>query len=361
MNIGEILSVVKDVPDSRRQWGNIRHKLSEVLVLALCATMAGCQSFNEMEMFASTKIDFLRKFLILQNGTPDADTFRRILEKVSPDEFQKYLTNAQEVCKEKWQIVNIDGKTMRGSGNMVHNPYHVVSAYVSDKKMTLGQITVDEKSNEITAIPKLLDLIDIKGDVVTIDAMGCQREIARRIVEKNGDYVLAVKRNQPDLHDLIEDYYSACNDKPIHVEEEKNKGRIEKREYFLCTNTKWVDNGKWSNLQGVGCVKSTVEHKGETTTTTRYYITTLINGEKFANSVRGHWSIESMHWMLDVVFGEDKNRARKDHSAKNLNILRKTALTLLSKLDVGMNRPSMRCKMMGMALDPEKYLTQLFA
>ena len=209
-----------------------------------------------------------------------------------------------------------------------------------------------------------MDLIDVKGDVVTIDAMGCQREIARKIVDKQADYVLAVKGNQPDLHDVIKDYYLNTDEQPVCIEHEKNRDRIERREYFLCTDEKFVQslgNGKWTNLQVVGMVRSTVTHKdGKTTVAQRYYITTLRSPEKFTKSVRGHWSIESMHWTLDVVFGEDKNRTKRDHAPKNLNILRKTAMTLLANLEVGVTRPSYRLKMLAVQLDPEKHLAELF-
>jgi len=300
----------------------------------------------------------------LKHGTPDEDTFRRVLAIISPDEFQKYLSEAHGIMKEKFQIVNIDGKTMRGSGTATRDPFHVVSAWVDEKSLTLGQVEIDEKSNEITAIPKLLDLIDVKGDVVTIDAMGTQIDIAKKIVEKKADYVLAVKGNQGELHKEIQDYFKTNTLKPAVTTNEKSRDRLEKREYFLCTDSEfinWLGNEKWIGLKAVGKVKSTVTHKGRTITVDRYYITTLTDAEKFAKSVRGHWGIEKMHWLLDVVFGEDKNRSRKDHTPRNLNILRKTALTLLAGLDLRMNRPSMNLKMKAMALDPETYMAQLFA
>jgi len=324
--------------------------------------MAGTQGFNEMEYYATARKEFFQSFLELPNGIPDADTFRRVLERLSPEEFQKHLASAREVMKEHWQIIAIDGKTMRGSRRATHDPYHVVSAWATEKSLTLGQVTVDNKSNEITAIPRLLDLIDITGDVVTIDAIGCQREIATKIVEKKADYVLAVKGNQKELHDEIQEYFRA-NSHPTYQTHEKSRDRIEKREYQLCTDPefiKWLSNGKWAGLKAVGKVKSTVTHRGKKNVVERYYITTLADTEKFAKCVRDHWSIESMHWMLDVIFREDESRARKDNSAQNLNILRKTALTLLKQLDVGKPRASIRCKMICAALNPKEYLSQLF-
>lgn len=351
------------MPDERRKGGNFRHKLSDIIVISLCATMAGCSNFKEFEWYGGARKEFFDSFLDLPNGVPDSDTFRRVLQRLSPDEFQKHLAVAKETLKEKWQIIAIDGKSMRGSRRAEHDPYHVVSAWVKDKSLTLGQVTVEDKSNEITAIPKLLDLIDVTGDVVTIDAMGCQREIAAKIVEKKADYVLAVKGNQKELHDNIQGYFKENKDLTKYVTHEKSRDRIEKREYQICTDedfTKWLGNGKWAGLRAIGKVKSTVIHKGKKTVVERYYITTLTDTKKFADSVRGHWSIESMHWMLDVIFNEDKNRARKDNSAMNLNILRKTALTMLKGLDVGKPKTSIRCKMIATFADPKKYFAPLF-
>lgn len=357
----QLLSVLNEFPDPRRKGGNFRHKLTDILILALCAVMAGARDFENMAFYCSSREAFFRKVLDLPHGTPSADTFQRTLERVSPDEFQRYISMARQILKDKWQIVNIDGKTIRRSGNSKHDPYHVVSAYIKERMLTLGQVVTEEKSNEITAIPKLLDLIDVTGDVVTIDAMGTQIEIAKKIIEKKADYILAVKGNQKELLDAITDCFKEQN--PIYTTTEKGHGRHEKREYFLYSDPEfisWLSNKKWAGLKAVGRVRSTVTQKGRTSVVDRYYITTLTDIEKFAKSVRGHWGIESMHWILDVVFGEDTCCARKDHSAKNMNILRKTALTLLKEIKMNVSRPSIRGKMMAVALNPDEYLTQIF-
>jgi len=361
MNLGKLMLLVQNVPDTRRKSGNFRHKLSDIIVIAICATVCGSPGPNGMETFGLELQKYFKRFLELPYGIPSADTFERILAKVCPDEFQKYVSQAQNLIHEKWKNINIDGKTMRGSGNNKHDPYHIVSAWCKEKSMTLCQVATDEKSNEITAIPKLLDLINIKGDIVTIDAMGCQREIAKKITLKKADYVLAVKGNQGTLHDLIKDYYETTSDKTVHTEHSKSRGRIEKREYCLCNDVKWLDDGKWANLQGIGMVKSTVTQKEKVTTATRYYITSLKDGTKFAESVRSHWSIENnLHWTLDVLFGEDKHHAKKDNLPKNLNILRKIALTLLHGLEVKKKNASLKMKMLSCSLNPEEYLDKLF-
>jgi predicted transposase YbfD/YdcC len=349
-----------EVPDIRRKSGNFRHKLSDILLIALCSTMAGGKGFNDMEFYGETKRDFFKSFLDLPNGIPDADTFRRVLEKLSPEEFQKHLANAREMLKEHWQVISIDGKTLRGSRRALKDPFHVVSAYVKEKSLTLGQVTIDEKSNEITAIPKLLDLIDITGDVITIDAIGTQQEIARKIFEKKADYVLAVKGNQKELHHEIQEYFKT-NKQPIFQTTEKSRDRIENREYQLCTDPefiKWLSNGKWAGLRAIGKVSSSVTHKGKTSVVERYYISTLVDTEKFAKCVRSHWGIESMHWILDVIFREDECRSR--NAALNLNILRKTAITLLKQIEIWKPRASIRGKMMVTALDPTRTISQLF-
>jgi len=361
MNIDAMELMFGEIQDVRRKGGNLKHKLSDILIMSLVAVMSGCRNFNAFERYCDARSAFFKEFLDLPNGIPDADTFRRVLERISPEEFQKHLAIAKDVLKDKWQVIAIDGKTMRGSVSANRDPYHVVSAWVKEKSLTLGQVTVDNKSNEIKVIPKLLDLIDVTGDVVTIDAMGCQKEIAQKIVEKNADYVLAVKGNQKELYDAIKDYFEN-NRETVYLTQEKGHGRIEKREYTLCTDSdfiKWLSEDKWAKLTAVGKVKSTVTCRGKTSVVERYYITTLTDTKKFAESVRGHWSIESMHWMLDVVFGEDTSRARKDHSAQNMNILRKTALTLLKQCTMDKPRLSMQCKMISICLNPAKYFHYL--
>lgn len=218
-------------------------------------------------------------------------------------------------------------------------------------------ICVEEKTNEITTVPKLLDLIDVKGDIVTADAMSCQKKIVKKIIDKKADYTIGLKQNQPELYKDTEDYFRASSaDIPSKTTIEKGHGRIEKRVYQLLTNLSWLEQkDEWNGLNALGCVKSTIAENGEIREFTRYFITSLTNLETFADSVRKHWSIENqLHWCLDVVFREDASRARKDNSPLNLNVLRKTALNLVSQAQY--KRISKKRFMFRAALDPTLFL-----
>ena len=269
--------------------------------------------------------------------------------------------------RDKRSVVAIDGKTIRGSGNTEHKAYHVVSAFVAENQITLGEIVVDEKSNEITAVPELLDIIDVEGAIVTADAMSCQKDITKKITERKADYVLGLKDNQPQLKKDVSDYFFSAIQAPdiygtpISTETlEKGHGRIEKREYFLITDTDWLDQkDEWSALNGIGMVRTEVDIKGVISSDTRYFITSLTNIDEFAYSVRRHWSIENqLHWNLDVIFREDDARARKDNSPLNMNILRKTALALVNQAKYG--RLSKKKMMFKAALNPQVLLDIIF-
>ncbi len=237
----------------------------------------------------------------------------------------------------------------------------MVSAFVAENQITLGEITVDEKSNEITAIPQLLDLIDVSGATVTIDAMGCQTDIAKKITDKKADYCLALKGNQSSLHEDVKLYFEKLPAEQTAITKEKGHGRIEKREYFLDTDIDWLpQKAEWARLNAIGGVKSIVFEKEETRTETRYFITSLTDVNKFADAVRKHWSIENqLYWQLDATLGEDNSRARKDNSPLNLNVLRKTSLALLKEVDWG--RIGLKKKMFIAALNPHKLLQVLFS
>ncbi len=251
-------------------------------------------------------------------------------------------------------IVSIDEKTSLGSGNSQHKAYHVVSAFVSENHITLGELKTEEKSNEITAVPELLEILEVKNCIVTADAMSCQKAIACKIRKKGADYVLSVKENQPNLLESIRDYFAAFSkDCLLKQTVEKDHGRIEKREYFLETDIDWLEESEgWESLYGIGAVCSQVEEKGQWRIETRYFITSLTDITAFARAVRGHWGIENnLHWCLDVAFSEDSSRARKDNSPLNLNVLRKTALPLLKNTDLG--RMGIKKKMFRAALSTD--------
>lgn len=354
MEIKELAEGLGKITDPRRAWGNKRHKLEDILVMGLCTIVCGGEDFTDMENFGQERESWLRGFLELPNGIPDADTFRRVFERVDPQELSEVLRDWIGNWRQNGAVVSIDGKTIRGSGNSRHKAYHVVSAFVSENHITLGELKTEEKSNEITAVPELLDLLDIKNCIVTADAMSCQRAIAHKVREKGAEYVLSVKENQPNLLESIRDYFSAfTHDCRFEQTVEKNHGRIEKRKYFLETDLDWFEERVgWNGLHGIGAVCSRVEEKGQTRTETRYYITSLRDVSSFAYAVRGHWGIENnLHWCLDVAFGEDSSRARKDNSPLNLNVLRKTALPMLKNADLG--RMGLKKKMFRAALSTD--------
>jgi predicted transposase YbfD/YdcC len=325
------------------------------------------EDFVDMEEFGREREDILREFLELPNGIPDSDTFRRVLERVKPDELSHWLDDWLETeRKPGGRLVNFDGKTICGSRNSSHKAYHVVSAWVGENRVTLGELAVAEKSNEITAIPQLLDLLDIEGDVVTSDAMGCQTEIVKKIREKKGDYIIGLKGNQPTMDHEVAEYFAAIEREKLAVLDhwmspvEKCHGRIEKREVTVISADWFADRERWAGLIAFVQVRSYVTEKGEQTVSTRCYISSLnASAQRFCEMIRGHWSIENqLHWCLDVVFGEDSSRARKDNSPLNLNVLRKMALSLLKATNMG-NRISLKKKMFMAALNPERLLQVL--
>jgi predicted transposase YbfD/YdcC len=360
MRIQELIEKAQSITDPRRQYGYLQHKLVGIVVTAFCAIICGAEDYEDIEEFGKARKEWLEKFLDLPNGIPDKDTFRRVFERLDPQEVSECLYSwlGNRDCSGK--TVNIDGKTLCGSGNSAHKAYHVVSAWVSENQITLGEIAVDEKSNEITAIPKLLDLVDVEGSTVTIDAMGCQTEIAKKIIEKEADYCISLKGNQANLHEDVKSHFEnavACQDASKNVLDSvatdgKEHGRVENRQYFLETDIGWLSQREsWQGLKAVGMVKSTVCEKNKTSVETRYFITSLSDVGKFSESVRKHWSIENqLHWQLDVAFGEDSSRTRKDNSPLNWNVMRKTALPILRKADVG-KKTSIKRKMFMAALD----------
>jgi predicted transposase YbfD/YdcC len=320
-----------------------RHVLQEILVLVLCAMIANANSYVDIERFGKAKLGFLRRFLELPNGIPSHDTIGRVLAQVEPA--------ALLLCLQDWladlrahlggEHVAIDGKTSRGSydGDKRPNALHLVSAWATEARLFLGQVAVAEKSNEITAIPQLLELLDIKGDTVTIDAMGCQKEIAKVIVAKEADYVLAVKDNQPNLHKALHeafmefaegDYEEASMRRYKTVG--RDHGRMETREYFIAAapaDLPGIDD--WEELKSIGMVMRTRVEGASIMEEVAYYIGSIEPQVKhFARVVRGHWGIETtLHWSLDVTFSEDQSRVRKNRGPENLGMLRRLVVSLL--------------------------------
>ena len=288
MNIEELKEEIKNIQEPRRtRYGNIRHKLEDIIIIGLCTIICGGEDFADMEAFGKSRQEYLAKFLELPNGIPDSDTFRRVFEKLNPSELSSCLVNWISVERNSRGTVAIDGKTICGSGNDKHKAYHVISAFVAENQLTLGEICVEEKTNEITTVPKLLDLIDVKGDIVTADAMSCQKKIVKKIIDKKADYTIGLKQNQPELYKDTEDYFRAFSaDIASKTTIEKGHGRIEKRAYQLLTNLSWLEQkDEWNGLNALGCVKSTIAKNGEIREFTRYFITSLMDLETFADSV----------------------------------------------------------------------------
>jgi predicted transposase YbfD/YdcC len=364
MEIEGLVDGLRIIKDPRRKYGNIRHKLVDILVIGLCTVLSGGEDFVDMEEVGRERIEWFKTFIELPNGIPDSDTFRRVFEKLNPTGLSESIHEWLKANK-GGKLINIDGKTIRGSGNSTHNAYHVVSAWVGEDNITLGELAVPSKTNEIPAVRELLGIIDIDNSVVTADAMHCQSETVKRIIKESGgsaDYALAVKENQEELHDNIKLYFNKEESEYISSTLEKGHGRIEKRTFKLETRITWLsDKSKWEKLNAIGCIESEIEEKGTLRSEKRYFITSLTDINTFSEAVRGHWSIENnLHWMLDVMFKEDKARARKDNSPLNMNILRKTALKLLSDYNPQQKRLSLRKKMLIAAMNPDKLDAILF-
>ncbi len=330
-----------ELTDPRRR--EVTYPLINVVVITICAVICGADDFVAIAHFGRTKRKLLEKFLDLSSGIPSHDRFNAIFAAIKPGEFEKcllsWITALHEVTH--GQVIAIDGKTLRRSFDAASSKsaIHMVSAWATANHITLGQVVVDEKSNEITAIPKLLEILEISNSLVTIDAMGCQVEIAQAIRDRKADYVLAVKGNQPTLHEGVQDYFVEHLQDDFdgvkvsrHETREKGHGREENRYYYVCPVPKDLpDRERWPNLKAIGVAINNTKRDGKETGEVRYYILSKqISARRFAEAVRSHWGIENnLHWQLDVTFNEDQSRIRKGHADANFSILRRTALSLL--------------------------------
>jgi predicted transposase YbfD/YdcC len=325
--------------DDPRTGNACRHDLHELLVIALCTYLCGGESCVDMEEFAEAKEDFLREFMTLGGGLPSHDTFSRLFRALDPGQFrvcfQTFMSRFAETCQ---GVIAIDGKVLRRSFDTASakSPLHMVSAWGCEQRLVLGQIATDAKSNEITAVPKLLEMLSLKGCTVTVDALNCQREIARRIVDQGGDYALALKGNQATLHAdvmrYLDDPDAATITAPPVVE--GDHGRIETRARTVSTDIDWLQqNHQWPGLKAIGKVTRTRQTATKTTVETAYYLLSApLSPERFGEVVRAHWGVEnSLHWVLDVVMNEDHARNRLDHAPENLAILRHMALNIVTR------------------------------
>jgi predicted transposase YbfD/YdcC len=341
------------------------HQLLDVITIAICAVICGADDWVEIELFGNSKRNFFEQFLALPNGIPSHDTFNRVFARLNPQQFQEcFLEWVQYLIRTSSGqikgVVSIDGKRVCGSRDSANGkgPIQMVSAWAHSNHMVLGQVKVTDKSNEITAIPVLLKLLDLEGCIVTIDAMGCQTEIAGAITDAGADYVLSLKGNHSIMHqDVITTFNEAVDSQfkemrhQTYQTVEKGHGRIETRRYFLIDDPFYVrylqSYERWPNLRSIGMVEAEREVEGVVSKERRYYLCSLLCVKEFAHAARGHWGIENgLHWVLDVAFREDHNRTRTDHSAHNFALLRHIALNLLKQektLKVGVKAKRLKC------------------
>jgi predicted transposase YbfD/YdcC len=327
--------------DPRRR--KVTYPLINIVTIALCAVIAGADDFVAIAAWARQKRAWLAKILDLSSGIPSHDRFNAVFKALKPDEFERcllsWITSLHEVTA--GQLVAIDGKTLRQSFDKADakSAIHMVSAWATANRISLGQVVVDQKSNEITAIPRLLELLDVSGCLVTIDAMGCQAEIAGKIIEAKADYVLAVKANQPTLHEGVVEFFLDQMEDDFarvkvsrHETKEHGHGRDEHRTYYVCDAPDDLpDRARWKGLKRIGVAISDTVRGGKPCDDVRYYILSRkLSARGFGAAVRGHWSIEnSLHWQLDMTFGEDRSRIRRGHADANFAIVRRMALSLL--------------------------------
>jgi predicted transposase YbfD/YdcC len=324
---------------------SIEHCLIDIVLITICAVICGAESWVDIENYGLAKQEWLSGFLALPNGIPSHDTFERLFARLRPAEVQQCFMNWVDTVFD-WtdgSVIRVDGKTLRGSYECggKRGMIHMVSAWASLNRVVLGQRKVHEKSNEITAIPELLRILDLTGAIVSIDAMGCQTEIAAQIVEQEGDYVLALKGNQGHLHEAVQQRFEVARQQDFqdiqhdtYETEEHGHGRQEVRRYWVMGETESLPGAeKWSKLTAIGCVESQRQIDDKITREFRYYLLSLpLSAEGFADTVRGHWSIENqLHWILDVGFHEDQARSTAGHSAENLAVIRHIAVSLLAQ------------------------------
>lgn len=331
----------EDIPEYRQE-AKVHHLLTEVLFISVAATLANAIGWAQVETFAKAREDWLRKFLTLPYGIPSHDTFERVNECIDPVQFSKCFTKWTEDISQRsaGTVIAIDGKTSRRSfdNQLQKDPIHIVNAWISSNSLILGQLKTSEKSNEITAIPVLLDMLFVEGCIITIDAIGCQKDITEKIIDKKADYVIAVKGNQPALFKDIVDWFDFAEQNEFKdficdsaKTLDKGHGRIEKRKYYITEDIEWLDARKdWKGLKSIGMAIRESTENNKTTVERRYFISSLkADAKMFAKAVRNHWGIESTHWVLDMVFKEDENRERKNAGPENKSLLNKVVLNLL--------------------------------
>ena len=348
LSLDRIMELFEEIPDPRRPGGNIQHKLVDLLVIILLGVICGCETWIEIEDYAHAKYEWLKTILELPGGVPSNDTYRRLMTRMLPQKleeaYRQWVLPYVGGCIGKH--IAIDGKTICTASNYrlsneetPEGKLHIISAWVREDGISLGQIKTDEKSNEITAIPKMLDTLDVKGTVVTIDAMGCQVDIAEKIIDREANYLLALKKNQLNLYESVEEYFKWARTEPIEKKqlkeysyEEHEHGRHVYRTVEVCNDVSWIETVReWKRLSSIVCVTRKGEREGRQTEETAYYISSREwEADEVAKHIQGHWTIENnLHWSLDVAFNEDSSKIHLGYSAENLSVIRKIAQKLL--------------------------------
>jgi len=337
----------------RKSKGNFKHELLDIVFLVVSATVSSCNDWESIEVFGESQLDWLRKYYPFKNGIPSHDTMRRVFSSLDPKVFgERFIEWTQEICQlSQGDLVAIDGKTIRKSYDKKSekSAIHIVSAYAEKNRICLGQIQTSEKSNEITAIPELIDLLYLEGAIISIDAMGCQKKIVESIRKKKADYLIAVKNNQKSLYEEIDNLFKITKPSSEHLWQDIDHGRAEIRRCQLINDLTFLDEHKgWKDLYAVVKIETEITKKSSQNTRkeTRYYITSSKAEAKALNEmVRAHWSVENnLHWMLDVVFNEDQSRRRNGNSAANFNIIAKIALALIERLPIKRSKRQRRFK-----------------
>lgn len=352
--MSSIIEHFSSLPDPRTKEHKKEHKLIDIIFITIAAVICGAEDWNDIEEYGEEKQEWLKTILELPFGIPSHDTFNRVFSLIDPDELQKcFIGWVQSIVKiSEGQIISIDGKRMCNSGERGKKAIiHMVSAWSNDNSMVLGQVKVNDKSNEITAIPALLDLLMVKGCWITIDAMGCQKEIATKIKDKEAEYILAVKDNQQHLHDDINDAFKYGEIEQTDEQSNLDHGRIEKRTCRIITAMEWVCKVQdWQGLQTLIEIKSerTIKATGVKETQIRHYISSAIStAKKFNEAIREHWGIENnLHWILDVAFNEDNSMKRAGCAAENFSVISKIAVNLINQYEhkKGARKLSMKTK-----------------
>lgn len=344
--------------DDPRIERNKKHALIDIVMLSICAICSGANGWEAIEEFGHEKLEWLRKYVSLKNGVPSHDCINYVLARLSAENFREcFMSWTQSVMKAcPGEIIALDGKTARGSRDRKNdkNPLHMVSAWACEQRLVLGQEAIDDKSNEITALPKLLKLLEIKGCIITIDAMGCQRAIADQIIEQEGNYVFGLKGNQSNLHEAVEDFFTVAHQHHFNntaydyaEEVDKDHGRLEIRRYWVSDELLTLpDKSRWRGLRSIGMVERECTQAGVCSTERRYFISSIEpDAQLFAKAVRSHWGVENpLHWRLDVIFGDDASRIKKDNGAAVLTSLRHLCMNLFEQEDSNISLAKKRRK-----------------